>query len=363
MDIIHQEFQKIFNCYFDSFRVHIRVPIFEDIFDQKFWELVFKYWDNIKGRKKEKLHAQDIFFSKFSIFWNFYIDTKDFINGHKLWENLYKMALKWEKNNNKEKLHKGSLFYFWGANYLFSHAIDEAYILLHQAVNEDKRSQIKKKPDTPAFRFVTLEEKGQYLGNYVKIQINFIEGEIQKYNVINQRNFTFQEFKVKFLESDFIDEIFLFSFIISKYIDIVNIQSKLFNNQFTNLAFLSLIFDLTNIIERLLKVKSTKGDKFQQYLVQLSISNNLNITQDLQNLNNNIKSIGFENLLKNIIQNKYLINNKTKLTEIERNIYLSYLIRNHRAHNISSVEVISKKQDDIFSSILYTLFYVIDTIY
>lgn len=355
------------NVFYEEFISKFQIPLNNKIFYEGFEEVFGKCLDNIKDDINSS-QLQDAFFAEFTRWMKSFSDEnyKAYDLCVLLWKKVYLLAINWENQNPGYILNKGTLYYFYGASYILINDFESAHILINQALIEDIRLNNGVTPDTPAFKYIYLSpEQDHALNHIVNSKIEFLTFRIEEYNNICNINLTFLEFQEKFLKNpNFVDESLLFSFVLSKYLHSSKYIFNSFINNFTSINCISILFDITIIIEKLL-YNILKIDKLKALIQSFSKKCTLNITVDIDKLNTQINQ-DFNNTLNTILSNSYLINIKNKqigLSEIEKGLYLVYAIRNYRAHNISANSIILQNHNEIFEYILQTLFFVVDKLY
>ena len=77
-----------------------------------------------------------------------------------------------------ERIHKGAPYYYWGVTCILKEEIEKGFLLMHQALEEDKKSAtIVKFQNAPSYTFVTLDylQQKQLFYDKVKEIANFLE--------------------------------------------------------------------------------------------------------------------------------------------------------------------------------------------
>ena len=105
-------------------------------------------------------------------------------------------AITWEHYNPGRLVHKGTALYFWGVTALRRGDLDRGYLLMHQALEEDKRNWGVITPTKPAFALVSLDatNANQWYRSWVFNQATFLGELIEQYSQFYKRVLNFAEF-------------------------------------------------------------------------------------------------------------------------------------------------------------------------
>lgn len=111
----------------------------------------------------EDYNTHNKFFNNFyRIWWDLRIQ-KRFKDAEKLWDLALNIAYEWEDNNEPKRIHKGTPYYFYSVNCILNDDLEKGFLLMHQALEEDKETskEIKEieEQKKPAYYFVTLDYK------------------------------------------------------------------------------------------------------------------------------------------------------------------------------------------------------------
>lgn len=318
----------------------------------------------------------DYYFENYTPIWN----LSNQRNKALLYE-VFDMTRIWEKGNSFA-LHKGTLFYFWATTDLIHGDYDEGIILMHKALEEDRRkSGGSRMPDTPAHDFVSMNEKlGAYLQPITQDMVDFIKRRLDKYNNERGGQLKYQDLRLKFLDSKetkFEDIKFYFCYTILRWRRLRKIdkQRNIADNQMAPLIISGLIADLLLIIDSLLKIvlssvykKSKKDGKiyFSDHLYEIAKINNWtnkNTFSEYQkyfgiNINDELND-DFASSIQNLLDSK--IGNQ-QVKRLESDFWLCYGLRNYSAHTIASQKLLWDKFTVILQSILNVFYHTIENL-
>ena len=91
----------------------------------------------------DKHFEHDSFFNKQTGHWLQFIYNFRYDAAEELWDSLLQFAYKWESINVGKRIHKGTPYYFWGVTCILNNDIDKGFLLMHQGLEEDKKTHKK----------------------------------------------------------------------------------------------------------------------------------------------------------------------------------------------------------------------------
>jgi len=165
---------------------------------ERFKEQAITFFDQNYNNSK----ATEIFFQNFTIIWKRFLNDGLWDQAENIWRLALEPAIEWEDKNKGKRMHKGGPYYFWGMTAIQRGDIDRGYALMHQALKEDAITHKKKNPDTPALAFASLNylKVDQAFRQWVVLEAQYLDGQIERYCLLHQRTFTLEDFKSKYLE-------------------------------------------------------------------------------------------------------------------------------------------------------------------
>lgn len=321
-------------------------------------------------------HTHDKFFNNFFRIWFDLLSQKRFKDAEKLWDLALNIAYEWEDNNKSKRIHKGTPCYFYSVTCILNDNLEKGFLLMHQALEEDKETQDTNSPDTPAYYFVTLDYKelGQFFIRKVWEITRFVDKKLENYRSSRGGKLKLSDFKSKFLEEPTLQEaVFYFvfeSFRLKKFLK--NIDQRLTQNVFSSLLQANTIFAFCLIVDNVIKFKHKQKYPtipenkrlFYNLLDYLSSKSSLNLHKNnrLDILNDEFIN-DFSNTLERLLDSRYSFQDGTKLQFIEVDLAITYGIRNFAAHRIEDQPVIYQNFDEISGRILNALFFSIEKLY
>ena len=329
----------------------------------KFRKEALDFFDHSDGN----YHAHDAFFNNFTIIWRSFLNQGRFKNAEYLWDFALNIAYEWENKNQNKRIHKGTPYYFWGVTCILNGDLEKGFLLMHQALEEDKKTHQTNTPKTPAYSFVTLdyENQNQFFRPKVIEIAKFLDGNLKSYRSSRGGTLTLSDFKTKFLEESTLQEVvfyFIFElFRLKKLLEEIN--QRLTQNVFSSLLQANTIFTLCLIIDNVIKQKNPNQWRFSEHLKFLSSRSSLNLNdQKIGELNNSFKD-NFSNTLQKLLSSQYQFQDETKPQPIEEDLAITYGFRNFGAHKVEYQPVIYQNFDEISRRILNALFFSVEKLY
>ncbi len=324
-------------------------------------------------------HIADYFFGQFIPVWETYKSYSLVLSEIDLWKGLFLSVNNWEDTNNL-KIKKGTAYFLHAKNYLDINHIDMAFNFIHLAIEDDKFHGLKENPNynyhkSPAFLFASLniDNRDNYLYNRVVRIVFFIKIYIKSYNTKFKENFSFDEFKNKFLSkySKYEDEILYFVYLFILLNQWVNytIPLDIYNNNFAKMRNLNTIFSSCLFLDKLLSIKtgasSLRGNT-KEIITSLykklnkkefhNLCVNLNINRG--NPMNPLDKINFILNYNNLLYPNDP-NFNPKINKQLLNSMLIYFLRNEGAHNLKLEDLSTSKYRDIIESLIFQLFIIV----
>lgn len=317
-------------------------------------------------RNNDRWDKHNGFFNNFTVIWRAYMNQMNYKLADNLWNIAFQIVSEWEKKNSTKRIHKGSLFYFWGINSILNNDLEKGFLLIHQSLEEDRKTHNTNNPDTPSFAFTTLnfEKQDQLFKWRISELAGFLEEKITNYCSQRGGNLTLKVFKTKFLElTPLIDSVFYFVYnllLLKKLL--IEIDNRLEQNEFSSLIQTKIFFSLCLILDNFLKLKDPNSSHWQfiDLLDFLSGRTSLNINRSkLGEINTEFRN-NFPNTLNSILKSTFRCNDGSSLSLIEEDIAISYGFRNFGAHKIKNDIFIYSNFEEISTRILNSLFFSIE---
>jgi hypothetical protein len=313
---------------------------------------------------------QDNLFTNFSIIHNNYLFNGLLDEAQKLWARVLLPVFEWEKQSGA-RVHKGSIYYFWGAIAIQKGEIDKGFFLIHSSVEEDIKTQNSKSPGTPAYKTVTLDfqDPNQYLFNFVTILSDFLNNFIGNYTNEFGNKFKIEDFKKFFLlNPPSIDVVFSFTHTLARMKLFSRVPPFAIQGNFAASYELNLLFDLVLVIDAKIfsSIPSPQKDDWKfSYLANLLLQKsggdiNPNNNKNKLSCINRHKEANFDKTLNDLIDQKFIYDDGSKASKLECQIGIAYCLRNRGAHKIESVPTILTRYSEIQQCLFNVLFLSIE---
>jgi hypothetical protein len=334
--------------------------------DEQFDQTSLEFFD----RANDDTSLHDSYFSHIAaIINNTFFPRELWHRAEAFWRRVVQPALDWETRHPGRFIHKGTPFYFWGMAAISRGELDMGYPLMHQALQEDIRTQRNQRPNTPAYAFATLDytKLDQAFRDWTEYQARFIEPILENYHLAYARGLNLDDFQRRFLVSPpSLDIVFLFAYALGRFSLFDRVPPYARQNDFTSQLELNLLFDIVLVIDASIKARDPNPDdnNFSLYATFLSCRAVLGLTQ--QNIQGEINpafQANFNLALDNILNGIFHFQDGTGLTGLARDLAVAYALRNYGAHNISSVPTVQLRFSEICQSLFNTLFLTIETLY
>ena len=338
----------------------------------KFRKEALDFFDHSDGN----YHAHDGFFNNFTIIWQSFLNQRRFKNAEYLWDFALNIAYDWENKNQNKRIHKGTPYYFWGVTCILNGDLEKGFLLMHQALEEDKKTHQTKTPKTPAYSFVTLDYKNQdqfFIPKVREIAKLFLdENYLNSYRSSRGGSLTLSDFKTKFLEESALQEVvfyFIFELFRLKKL-ITEIDQKLTQNVFSSLLQANTILNFCIIVENVIKKQKKYQNKklnaltIKPLLEFLSSNSSLNLhkNDNLKYLNDDFGK-DFSKTVQELIKSQYQFQDGTTPQPIEEDLAITYGFRNFGAHKVEDQPVVYQNFDEISKRILNALFFSVEKLY
>lgn len=336
-------------------------------------EMCNKVFDTIKEliNKNEftlAAYLSSYLFEQFTGLWKYYLLHERQMMGTKLWQHVCRMTWSWEKQNSA-LVHKGTPYFFLGANQLMQGNLDNAFLFIHNAMEEDIRysSQLKDQNfyrTMPAYLFSSLiaDNPKNYLYPYVHNAKQKIESFIQTHNSLLSDKFSYSDFDSKFLKNNDLEEtkfFFVYNLFTIMNHDIID-TVELRKNEFSKLRNLDVIFNLCLIIDEVMKHKT--GKKYISDSAIYFCDNHFGEKEALDIY----KSLSFESDFENAVQKclslTYSFNSRSVSKEVLL-LILAWGLRNFGGHKIEAKQLFVDEYQNITEKLMSVLFLTLEKIY
>jgi len=199
------------------------------------------------------------YFNNFGGIWTSHLNSGRFDEAERIWKMALEPALHWETANGS-KIHKGTPYYFWGATAVLHGDLDKGFALMHQALEEDKRTVGSPGYlNEPAYAFASLDfqQPNQAFKQWIDQQARFLEDLINKYALVHGGKFALNDFRAKFLVAPPSNEVlFLFTYSLARLKHFCDLPDYIISSEFASMLQINILSNLTVILEDVLESKN-----------------------------------------------------------------------------------------------------------
>jgi hypothetical protein len=309
----------------------------------------------------------DNFFSRFTPVWLDLVQKRRYFEAISFMNESLLFAYRWEENNKPHTIHKGTPYYFLGVTAILNNELENGFLLMHQALEEDKKLSSTTIPQTPAYFFATLnyKEQGQFFRHKVEEISNYLAARIDTY--VRKRNgtLTLEQLRTKLLEClDLNEEVFLFVFVLFEtHKMIFGTDERLKKNIFSSLIHAKILSDLCLIFDKVAEHKNPDKASRKLYIsdeIKLLSTRATSLIDDtaVGTINSSFQQ-DFSRTLMEILGSTYPLS----LSDTEKDLAIAYGIRNFCAHKIEHQPVLYDNFDELCQRLMNALFFAVEKLY
>jgi len=329
---------------------------------EEFTAAALQYFDKNTGPAA----AHDAYFNAFTVIWQSIMDTGRLDHAEHIWKRAHQPVQQWEEAHPGQRVHKGTLYYFWAMTALLRGDLDQGYLLIHQAFEEDIRTSGQKTPDTPAYALVSLNynKDNQAFRQWVIEQSTFFNELIMNYATTNQRPLTIEDVKRRFIDTPpNVETVSLLTYTIARLKKIGELRAHITSNPFAGQLQLNLLFDVTLVIDTAIKNKNQTQWQFIDHAEHLLAAAGHRLTkQQLGDINEQFKS-NFDAALQSALDGALTVQPNTTLDRMQCDVALAYGLRNRGAHNLETAQTIRNCFPAVQQALFRVLCATIDYLY
>lgn len=316
--------------------------------------------------------APDWFFNHIGVIWQLLMREREYALAERLWQDTLGIARRWEQQHLGKFLHKGTLFYFWGGTAIVRGDIRKGFLLIHASLVEDKRKHHRQDqdPDSPSRKFVTLDARTdtQALHDLVKMGTDELDQRLAVYRAATGSTLQFGEVQARYATQHDIREIvFIFTMTVFEAITLRESFWQVGSGaEFGAQLAANCLFDLCQVVEESIRVKHPNGHTFKPLAAFLSQQFSWPRNYDPLEHINCQQQDNFDTTVRALLANTAVAGrpvSRAPLSTLERDLWLTYVVRNSTAHGLTSKVVLQEHFDHIYQSVLNTLFAVVDKLY
>lgn len=314
----------------------------------------------------EALALHDQYFSNFTPIWNTFVASRDYDQAQAFWAMALEPVQKWEMKNPEKRIHKGTPYYFWGMTALLSGDLDKGYAMMHQALDEDIQSGGKINPRSPAYLFAIMDysNPNQAFLPWLVKQMRYVDERQNAYSRDYSSKFKTDDLRTKFLISHpNLETVFIFAFTVARLMQLSDVPSYMLTNKFASQIQTNLFFDLIKVIDAAIHEKNSQQDSYSQHAAFLLNSIGAQMTQNDLGEVNGAKAKDFNKTIDDLLNGTFSLPNGNVLSRPESDVSISYAIRNHEAHLVTSEPIINSRFHEIEQSLFNVLYLAVEFLY
>lgn len=350
-----EKIDKFFEEFLFDFFINLNSPykLFMNAWYDKLHQIIYLYFDGKIGNPP----GQDNLFNNLSVIWNIYQHNGRVSEAQDFWSDILSIVINWEESR-QERIHKGSIFYFWSQTAILQGQLEKGFFLIHKAYEEDVITQANPLPDTPAFKTISLNysDNRNLLFHLVKAWSNYLNNIILTFAEKNRRDFTLLDFTNEFLKnppSRYM--LFLFTYVLARFNDFDQLPAILKQGDFVSVIELDSLFDLILVVDKTIYQKIEHPGKDDWKFINLAnyllcrsglSDERENNYKHLTEINKE-KTENFESIVKSLLDRSFIFSDQDYPSELECDILLVYCLRNYGAHNIDSFPIIYERFEQI----------------
>ena len=269
-EAVDDAFITLFTSFFSTYYQN-PVTCLQAFIENQYPEFEKVIIDHLKRSQPIALY-QDKIINNLTPIWARFRNDGRLKDAQAFWNVILSSVENWERIFSI-RIHKGSIYYYWGGTSILDGELDKGYYLMHTAYQEDILSLNNPNPNTPAYMFVSMdfEEEKQYFGKILDVHASFLDNFIQNYNKVRNNPISKESFQKQFLAKHTNrDSVFLFSYTLARLFHTARIYPHATNNDFASLLELNVLFDLALVIDSSIQAKSNVGWQFFNLALELS---------------------------------------------------------------------------------------------
>lgn len=306
--------------------------------------------------------VHDQFFNNLTPLWIGMLRNGSYELAQHYWSSFVLAAIEWEQKT-KSNIHKGSPFYFWSVSAILQGQLDRGFLLMHKALDEDRRTSGQPNPNWPAFKFVTLdsESQQQFFKSYVDVLSTKLESLLDAYRQRQQDSFSQAEFRHGLLaKANELEHSFLFTYSLAK-LNSLNEFPELTESSFAGRLETDILFNLVLAVDSVLKHRYPAGvGKFVGFkeLLNKALAQVIGLDvqgEELEHAKDQASS-DLDVVLNELLDGSFKYQDGKTRSPMGNDLSICFLLRNHSAHNINSSVAIPKRFSEFVQSAMNVLF-------
>jgi hypothetical protein len=309
--------------------------------------------------------VHDAYFNLFTPLWLHFLRQGRATEAIAVWPWALRPALVAETESG-QALHKGTPYYFWGMTLLVQESLEEGYLLMHRALEEDVRTHRTSAPDTPGWALATLDHErlSQAFLPWVKKQAAHVEARLNDYRSTHQRLLTLPELRSRFLAiPTYRDAAQQFCFSMARALRLRSLPLEVWDGPFPAQIAFGVVFDLCLVVDSVLREKNSTKWQFIDHASFLSNAAKLGLSRDdLREINGQFCT-SFPLALHATLAETLKLNSGATVKGLDASLALTYGCRNRGAHSVASAVISPAEFDQIVQRVCETLFLAVEQLF
>lgn len=311
--------------------------------------------------------VQEHFINNLTPIWNAFRILSRLGPAQRFWEHVHSLILRLE-SHFRTRIHKGSIYYYWGGTAILNGELEKGYILMHSALIEDAETHKNPHPNTPAYRFVFLDyaDTQQHFLDLLSAQGRILESFLPHYIALSASKLDGSNFRNRFLAAHPRPEaVLLLAYTVARIEQQFRHPRAAPDNMFAGILDLNMLFDLVLVIDSSIQAKANVGWQFFNLARHLSNVAGLDLSQPrLEHINWEQKKPGnFANVVNALLNVSFPMPDGGQLSPLAADIAIAFCIRNHAAHNIASQSLVPAHSQQLLQALFDVLFLTADSIF
>jgi hypothetical protein len=304
----------------------------------------------------------DAFFNNFTPLWTNILSQGRIASASTVWIWALRPVLSWETASGK-RVHKGTAFYFAAMTAILAGDIDAGYLYAHRAFEEDRITHGHLAPATPSLSLVCMDPDNvhQAFRDWVMEKATFVNSALEHYRSAHGRSLDFFGLSAKLLQrTELGDATFLFSYSVARLRRLEALGSIPFSSGFGGQLGANLLFDITLVIDAVLRRANAPIWKFIDLAAALSTQAALDLTKPrLIKVNARFQG-DFDGTVNACLDGALILDDGFNVRGLAASLALTYGCRNRGAHDVSSVGAIRNRFDEVRQALLDALFVAVE---
>ena len=312
---------------------------------------------------------QNQFINNLTPIWNALLDIDRLGPAQQFWEQVLSLIKRLEKHYRiRRRIHKGSIYYYWGGTAIKNEEIEKGYELMHLALIEDRKTYKAGYKGTPAYKFVYLDyiDTNQHFIHLLTSLVQVLNSYLPNYQSLSASKLNSTDFRSKLLATHPKPEvILLLAYTLSRIEQRFRYPPTEPKNAYAGVLDLNMLFDLVLVIDTSIQAKSKVGWEFFNLARHLSKSAGLDLSQSkLEYINCQQKKKGnFAKVVISLLNHSLPMPDGKPLSQLATDIAIAFCIRNHAAHNIASQKLVPAFTKELLQALFDVLFLTTDILY